>query len=159
MWVALKRTWHKLPKIMRTGVLICSSSLMCMSKTSAERSWSKINLCLTNNKRIWRLYMVKLVWNSRSNIRVTGRRNSQIRESPSFKGEIWVVRELDGEKKEQHRPRKMKNRGRYCEKSTKFVIVPPFGDPALNSIQKLVRFFEQIVDMPQNRGCLSWDEV
>lgn len=37
--------------------------------------------------------------------------------------------------------------------------MPPFGDPALNSIQKLVSFFEQIADMPQNRGCLSWDRV
>ncbi len=43
------------------------------------------------------------------------------------------------------------------KKSTKFVILPPFRDPALNGIQKLVSFFEQIADMPQNRGCLSWD--
>lgn len=44
-------------------------------------------------------------------------------------------------------------------KSTKFVILPPFRDPALNNIQKLVSVFEQIADMPQNRGCLSWDGV
>lgn len=29
----------------------------------------------------------------------------------------------------------------------------------LNGIQKLVSFFEQIAEMPQNRGCLSWDGV
>lgn len=37
--------------------------------------------------------------------------------------------------------------------------MPPFGDQDLNDIQKLVSFFEQIADMPQNRGCLSWDGV
>lgn len=37
--------------------------------------------------------------------------------------------------------------------------MPPFGDPDLNGVQKLVSFFEQIADMPRNRGCLSWDGV
>lgn len=33
----------------------------------------------------------------------------------------------------------------------------PIRDPELISIQDLVSSFEQIADMPQNRGCLSWD--
>lgn len=39
-------------------------------------------------------------------------------------------------------------------KRTKFVSFPPLGDPGLNGIQIL---FGQIADMPQYRGCLSWD--
>lgn len=31
--------------------------------------------------------------------------------------------------------------------------------PDLNSIQDLVCSFEQIADVPQNRGCLSWGGV
>lgn len=42
-------------------------------------------------------------------------------------------------------------------KSTKFVILPPFRDTTLNNLQKLESFSEQIANMPQNRGCLSWD--
>lgn len=42
-------------------------------------------------------------------------------------------------------------------KTQNFASFPPIREPELTSIQELVSSFEQIADMPQNRGCLSWD--
>lgn len=51
----------------------------------------------------------------------------------------------------------MDQRKKKNVKTQNYESFPPIRDPELISIQDLVSSFEQIADMPQNRGCLSWD--
>lgn len=155
-----KGTWHRLPRGMRTDIRFPS----CV--TAIREEWWKF---LTENKSEINKQEGNVKtpcgqtgWNrrnTRSNIKVAGRWNSQIWESPSFKWEMNKSWESWKGKKRAAQTKKNEKQRERLWKSAKFVILPPFGDPALNGIQKLVSFSEQIADLPQNRGCLSWDGV